>query len=105
MLFRRTALLLIVSAAACAPFARAQAPAGDRFFDSHGVKIRCVDAGRGEPVVLIHGFSSSLDANWGQTKVIDAIANDFRVIALDCRGHGRSDKPHDAAASSALNVL
>jgi pimeloyl-ACP methyl ester carboxylesterase len=98
MMLRRTGLLLLVSAAVFAPFARAQAPAGDKFFDSRGVKIRYVDVGRGEPVVLIHGFSSSLDANWGQTRVIDALAKYFRVVALDCRGHGKSDKPHDAAS-------
>jgi pimeloyl-ACP methyl ester carboxylesterase len=69
----------------------------DKFFDSNGVKIRYVDVGRGEPVVLIHGFSSSLDANWGATRVLDTLAKDFRVIALDCRGHGKSDKPHEAA--------
>ena len=29
-------------------------------------------------------------------RIIDTLAKDFRVIALDCRGHGKSDKPHDA---------
>ena len=81
-----------------APSARAQAPENDTFFDSKGVSIRYVDVGRGEPVVLIHGFSSSLDANWGQTKVIDALSKDFRVVAFDVRGHGKSDKPHDPAS-------
>lgn len=98
MMLRRTLLLIALSAVLFAPFARAQTPADDTFFDSRGVKIRYVDVGRGEPVVLIHGFSSSLDANWRQTKVIDALAKDFRVVALDCRGHGKSDKPHDAAS-------
>jgi pimeloyl-ACP methyl ester carboxylesterase len=69
----------------------------DKFFDSKGVKIRYVDVGRGEPVVLVHGFSSSLDANWGTTRIIDTLSKDFRVVALDCRGHGKSDKPHDAS--------
>ncbi len=98
MMLRRTALVLIASATAFAPIARAQTAADDKFFDSRGVKIRYVDVGRGEPVVLIHGFSSSLDANWGQTKVIDALAKDFRVVAFDVRGHGKSDKPHDVAS-------
>jgi pimeloyl-ACP methyl ester carboxylesterase len=30
--------------------------------------------------------------------VIDALAKDFHVIALDCRGHGKSGKPHDVAS-------
>jgi len=67
----------------------------DKFFDSKGVKIHYVDAGQGEPVVLIHGFSSSLDANWGSLGIIDKLSKDFRVVALDVRGHGKSDKPHD----------
>jgi hypothetical protein len=35
--------------------------AQDQFFDSDGVRIRYVDQGSGPPVVLIHGFSGSLD--------------------------------------------
>jgi len=104
MMLRRTALLTLALIAALAPFARAQAPAEDKFFDSKGVKIRYVDVGRGEPVVLIHGFSSSIEANWGQTRVIDTLAKEFRVIAFDVRGHGKSDKPHDPA-SYGLNVV
>ena len=88
-----------------APIARAaQAPDADAFFDSRGVRIRYVDVGRGEPVVLIHGFSTSLDANWRQTKVIDALSRDFRVVALDVRGHGKSDKPHDPASYGVVVV-
>ena len=73
--------------------------AGDQFFDSHGVKIRYVTEGKGEPVVLIHGWmgdSSMWGADlFGNTKLKPA--EGFQVIALDCRGHGKSDKPHDAA--------
>jgi len=98
MTFRRIAGLIVALAAVLAPSLHGQTPAEDRFFDSTGVRIRYVDVGRGEPVVLIHGFSSSLDANWGQTRVIDALAKDFRVVAFDVRGHGKSDKPHDPAS-------
>jgi pimeloyl-ACP methyl ester carboxylesterase len=54
--------------------------------------------------VLIHGFSSTLDANWSNPGIIDKLSKDFRVIALDCRGHGKSDKPHDAA-SYGVNMI
>ena len=84
--------------------ASAQTPLDDRFFTSDGVRIRYVDVGRGEPVVLVHGFSSSLDANWGNLGIIEKLSKDFRVIALDCRGHGKSDKPHDAA-SYGINMI
>jgi pimeloyl-ACP methyl ester carboxylesterase len=90
-------LLLVVAVVAIAPL-RAQTTREDRFFDSHGVTIRYVDVGRGEPVVLLHGFSSSLDANWGNLGVIDKLSTEFRVVALDLRGHGKSDKPHDASS-------
>jgi pimeloyl-ACP methyl ester carboxylesterase len=68
-----------------------------RFFESGGAKLRYVDVGRGEPVVLIHGFAADLELNWIRPGVLPALAKDFRVVALDCRGHGKSDKPHDAA--------
>jgi pimeloyl-ACP methyl ester carboxylesterase len=97
MPLRRTGLLLLAAALLWAPSARAQA-LEDKFFDSSGVKIRYIDVGRGEPVILIHGFSSSLDANWGQTRVIETLAKDFRVVAFDVRGHGKSGKPHDVAS-------
>lgn len=67
------------------------------FFDSDGIQIRYVVQGTGEPVVLIHGFFLDLETNWTQTGVIDALSTDYRVIALDLRGHGKSDKPHDRA--------
>ena len=71
------------------------AQAEDQYFDSNGVTIRYIVEGKGEPVVLIHGFTSNLEANWGFPGTIKALAGKYRVIALDCRGHGKSDKPHD----------
>lgn len=72
------------------------AAAEDQYFDSDGVQIRYIVEGEGEPVVLVHGFSANLDLNFGIPGVIDALAQDYQVIALDCRGHGKSDKPHGA---------
>lgn len=95
---RRRSLLVLAFAALLVGVTGAQTARDDKFFTSDGVRIRYVDAGRGEPVVLVHGFSSGLDANWAATGVIDALAKDFRVVALDCRGHGKSDKPHDPSS-------
>jgi pimeloyl-ACP methyl ester carboxylesterase len=94
----RRHLLLGFCLVGLASRALAQATPADQYFDANGVRIRYVEAGRGEPVVLVHGFSSSLDANWAQTRVIETLAKDFHVVAFDCRGHGKSDKPHDAAS-------
>jgi pimeloyl-ACP methyl ester carboxylesterase len=85
-------------------FAGVQKPAteiADQYFDSNGVTIRYVDVGQGEPIVLIHAFGATLDLNWRRPGVVAALSNDFRVVALDCRGHGQSDKPHDAASYGA----
>jgi pimeloyl-ACP methyl ester carboxylesterase len=69
--------------------------AEDQFFDSNGVKIRYVVEGKGEPVLLIHGFTASLETNWMVPGIIKGLSKDYRVIALDNRGHGKSGKPHD----------
>lgn len=73
--------------------------ATDSFFDSNGVKIRYVTEGTGEAVVLIHGWMSD-SSMWGadesgNTKLGKNGTNGFQLIALDCRGHGKSDKPHN----------
>jgi pimeloyl-ACP methyl ester carboxylesterase len=70
-------------------------PPNRHFFDSDGIKIHYMDKGEGEPVVLIHGFGANLDVNW--TGVAGKLSSEYRVVALDNRGHGRSDKPHDPA--------
>jgi pimeloyl-ACP methyl ester carboxylesterase len=86
-------VLLAVSSAAFG----VDAPA-DLYFDSDGVKIHYTMQGKGKPLVLIHGFTASIDTNWRAPGIIEALANDFQVIAVDARGHGKSDKPHEPAA-------
>jgi pimeloyl-ACP methyl ester carboxylesterase len=73
--------------------------AAEGTFNSKGVKIRYVTEGTGEPVVLIHGWMAD-STMWGRdpsgnTKLDTTRAQGFQLIALDCRGHGKSDKPHD----------
>jgi len=69
--------------------------AEDQHFLSDGVKINFIEKGEGEPVVLIHGFAASAQLNWGIPGIIDALAKNYHVIALDNRGHGKSGKPHE----------
>lgn len=75
------------------------ARAAEQFFDSNGVKIRYITAGRGETVILIHGFAvPSAEQMWirnplNEPKVFPELARQFRVVALDLRGHGKSGKP------------
>jgi pimeloyl-ACP methyl ester carboxylesterase len=72
--------------------------AEDFFFDSAGVRIHYTVQGRGEPVVLIHGFGADIIENWAKPGIVRALAGSYRVIALDNRGHGLSDKPHTVDA-------
>jgi pimeloyl-ACP methyl ester carboxylesterase len=62
-----------------------------------GVKISYEVAGEGRPLILLHGWVC--DRSWwtkpGHT---DDLRRDYRVINVDLRGHGDSDKPHDPSA-------
>lgn len=97
---RVTALLLFFAAAPALALE-------DRYLDANGVKIRYIDTGRGEAIVLLHGGTSNLES-WTSRGVVDNLAKDFRVIAFDARGHGKSDSPRDPAAygrQQALDVV
>lgn len=51
------------------------------------------------PVVLLHGFAADTNLNYVRSGVFDLLLDEgYRVIALDSRGHGLSEKPHDPAA-------
>ena len=67
-------------------------------FDSAGVKIAYDVAGQGETVILIHGLDSSAAMNWELPGTFKELAEKYHVVALDLRGHGRSDKPEGDAA-------
>lgn len=75
---------------------RAAAQSVDDSFDSNGVRIHYRVQGRGEPVVLVHGLMANIGFQWDAPRVLEALANDYRVVALDNRGHGGSEKPHEA---------
>jgi pimeloyl-ACP methyl ester carboxylesterase len=66
------------------------------------VRIRYVERGAGAPVVLIHGFTGDIERAWVQTGIMENLARDHRVVALDLRGHGRSEKPREARAYDEL---
>ncbi|MGG2477620.1 alpha/beta fold hydrolase, partial [Rhizobium sp. BR5] len=70
-------------------------------FSHDGLRLAYFDEGdpAGDPVLLIHGFASSANVNWvhpGWVKTLGEAG--YRVIAIDNRGHGASDKPHDPEA-------
>jgi len=68
-------------------------------FRHDGVDIAFLDEGRGEPIVLVHGFASTAQVNWVYPGWVAALTKaGRRVIALDNRGHGASSKLTDPAA-------
>jgi pimeloyl-ACP methyl ester carboxylesterase len=67
-------------------------------FESDDVPIHYEVFGQGKPIVLVHGFASSLQGNWVATGWVDTLSPIRRVIALDCRGHGLSGKPYTLQA-------
>jgi pimeloyl-ACP methyl ester carboxylesterase len=91
-MFRRIAAAVVLVALVLSA-ARA---AEDQYFDSNGVKIHYIIEGQGEPVLLVHGFTGSIPVQWGVPGILSKLSKDYQVIALDNRGHGKSDKPYDA---------
>jgi len=70
-------------------------------FSSSSVRIAYLDAapetGHGDPILLIHGFASNHAVNWVNTLWVQTLTRaGFRVIALDNRGHGQSEKLYRA---------
>jgi pimeloyl-ACP methyl ester carboxylesterase len=67
-------------------------------FHNGAVEIAYLDEGEGDPIVLVHGFASSKNVNWIYPAWVSDLKKDGRrVIALDNRGHGESEKLYDSA--------
>lgn len=59
-----------------------------KFFNYNGTKIYYEDTGNGEPLLLLHNFYGTAD-QW--KPYVEAYSKQFRTIAIDMLGHGRSD--------------
>lgn len=72
-----------------------------RFESFDGTRIAYTEDGDpGGPAVLLHhGFAADTVANWTRPGVVRVLAaTGRRVVSIDARGHGESDKPHDPKA-------
>ena len=74
-------------------------PINSNYFSSFdGTKIYYEVRGEGKPVLLVHGFIVNSNS-WKRAALYKDLLNDgYKVIILDMRGNGRSDKPHDSTA-------
>jgi pimeloyl-ACP methyl ester carboxylesterase len=78
-----------------------------------GVRLAYESVGEGKPIVLVHGFASDRRQNWKDVGWYETLTGaGCRVVAMDCRGHGESGKPHttpgyghDEMANDVLAVM
>ena len=68
-----------------------------RITSSDGLTIGFEAVGRGHPLVLLHGFFGDR-TTWQSAGHVDALADDFRLVLIDARGHGESEAPHDSGS-------
>lgn len=75
-------------------------------FQSGSLRIAFTDQGDGDPILLIHGFASNIRTNWVDPGWVSLLKREgYRVVALDNRGHGASDKPHDVGSYALALML
>ncbi|MBI3210677.1 MAG: alpha/beta hydrolase [Candidatus Solibacter usitatus] len=87
-------------------FAGGKEPTHEYFTTSDGIKIHYMRLGdKGSPVVLIHGYTGSAEGNWFRNGIAVALSKNHRVVAIDCRNHGRSDKPQRGGAGKPDDVI
>src|ERR1700675_2835862 len=90
-MFKKTRVIGVVAAfAAIVTTAQPRAAAAGKDVTVLGFKLHYLEAGRGAPVVLLHGLGGD-GSRW--TPNIEPLAKDFHVFALDQIGFGESDKP------------
>lgn len=90
--------LLLITSLFVAISVQAQTSREPLFTSFDGTKIHYDTSGKGKPVVLLHGFISTSES-WKRASVRQALVDaGFKVVTLDLRGNGQSDKPHTAEA-------
>jgi pimeloyl-ACP methyl ester carboxylesterase len=83
--------------------AEAANPPIGKFVEVDGLRLHLVDRGSGPPVLLIHG-NGAMVGDWEASGVIDALAADHRVIAVDRPGFGHTPRPRSRIWSPAAQA-
>ncbi len=63
----------------------------ENYIEVNDLNMFYIEKGKGHPLILLHGGIATAEANW--SKQIEFFSNHFRVIAVDSRGHGRTNNP------------
>lgn len=71
-----------------------------RYYDAAGVRTRAVEAGEGEPLILLHGIGGHAEAY--SRNVLPLARGGFHVYAIDMVGHGLTEKPDQAYGTGAF---
>ncbi len=74
------------------------------YVNNDGVKIHYEVEGQGSPLMLVHGMGGSMDS-WRWTGYAKELSKDHRLILIDIRGFGASDKPLDSSAYEFQNRI
>ena len=67
------------------------------YANNSGIRIHYKLEGEGPPLVLLHGLSEDLGW-WRDCGYLESLRNDYKLVLIDARGHGASDKPHNPDA-------
>ena len=96
----KTITLRLLALCALAFFGAASAQqVQSKFAEANGVRIHYLEAGKGEPVLLLHGFAQT-SRMW--LPLIKELAKGHTVIAPDLRGYGSSAAPADGYTKAAM---
>jgi pimeloyl-ACP methyl ester carboxylesterase len=71
---------------------------------NQGVTIHYDVTGQGRPLMLLHGLWGGPEW-WTEPGYVDQLRGDHRLVIVTFRGHGESDKPHDAAAYTGKTLV
>ncbi|WP_196258733.1 alpha/beta fold hydrolase [Pelagibacterium limicola] len=74
-------------------------------FESEGFTLAYEIYGEGPPIVAVHGFGSNGIVNWVSTGWAETLTGaGYRVVTLDNRGHGNSEKVYDSGRYDAREM-